>query len=95
MPEAENRLSGWVYILSCDDGDWYFGACEGSLQARLEAHDRGEAGRPGAGTSILLWAESADDLAAAEAIRDAISTWPDERQEALVRGEIDASGATV
>lgn len=89
MPETESGLTGWVYILSCDDGDWFFGACEGSLQAQLERHDRGEAGRPGMGKSILLWAQSAENLMSATAMRDAIAAWPDDQQEALVRGEIE------
>jgi predicted GIY-YIG superfamily endonuclease len=93
MQETENGLIGWVYILSCDDGDWFFGACEGSLQIQLEKHDRGEGGRKEMGKSILLWAQGAANLSAAEAMRDAIAAWPDERQEALVRGEIDPPGA--
>jgi predicted GIY-YIG superfamily endonuclease len=89
MPETENGLTGWVYILSCDDGDWYFGACEGSLQDQLKRHDLGEDGRPGMGKSILLWAQAADGLASARKMRDTIASWPDDQQEALVRGEID------
>jgi predicted GIY-YIG superfamily endonuclease len=87
MPQTEG-VAAWVYILNCADGDWHFGACEGSLQTQLSEHDRGHAGRPGAGTSILLWAQSAANLQTAEAMRDAIAAWPDEQQEALVRGEI-------
>ena len=89
MPETKSGMTAWVYILSCDDGDWYFGACDGSLGDRLRKHDLGEGGRPGMGKSILLWAQSVDTLDQASAMRDAIVAWPDEKQEALVRGEID------
>jgi predicted GIY-YIG superfamily endonuclease len=93
MPETENGLTGWVYILLCDDGDWFFGACEGALSEQLKKHDRGDAGRPGAGQSILLWAEAAENLAVAQELRDAIAAWPSSKQESLVRGEIGASGS--
>lgn len=89
MPETGNSLTGWVYILSCEDGDWFFGACEGSLQAQLDNHDRGQGGRPGMGKSILLWAQAAAGKAAAIKMRDAIAAWPDDKQEALVSGEIE------
>jgi predicted GIY-YIG superfamily endonuclease len=89
MPETENGVTAWVYILSCDDGDWYFGACDGALSDQLQRHDRCEGGRSGMGKSILLWAQSAENLLAAERTRDAIAAWPDAKQEALVRGEIE------
>ena len=82
-------FSSYVYILRCNDGSYYVGKTQGSLEIRIAQHNAGSFGgytsprRP----VVLIWSEEFEFITDANAAERQIKGWRREKKEALIAGE--------